>query len=192
MENLLNIVEIGHPVLRVIAEPVARSQIGTDDVQRLIDQMIATKRAANGAGIAASQVDKAVRIFVVEAGHNQRYPFRPEYPLTVLINPAITFLTEDRFDNFEGCLSIPGMRGVVQRCPVIRVSGLDRVGQELDFEVRGVSAGIFQHEMDHLDGVLYTDKLADPKTLCTAGEFAARYEDQFKRGVIEVERRYVR
>ena len=188
--SVLDIVEIGHPVLRQVAEEVPVGEIGTAEVQQLIDDLIDTKRHAKGAGIAANQVDNTRRIFIAEALPNPRYPFRPEYPLTVLINPVLTFLTEERFDNFEGCLSIPNLRAVVPRCPRIRVQGVDRNGQTLDFEVSGVSAGIFQHEADHLDGIMYTDRIENPATLCTAGEFDRRYVDQFKAGVLEVEARF--
>ncbi|MEM7258589.1 MAG: peptide deformylase [Pseudomonadota bacterium] len=190
MQDVLDIVQIGHPTLRTIARPVEPAELASGEVQRFIDQLIATKRAANGAGIAANQVDNTLRIFVVEVGNNPRYPYKPQYPLTVMVNPQVTFLTEQRFNNYEGCLSIPNLRGVVHRCPIVQVSGLDRHGQALDFEVRGISAGTFQHELDHLDGVMFTDKLTDPTTLCTWEEFSLRYEDAFKQNVIDVERRY--
>ncbi len=189
-DGTLDIINIGHPTLRKVATPVALEQLKSAQTQHFIDQLIATKRKAKGAGIAANQVDNTWRIFVVEAGHNSRYPYRPEYPLTVMINPEVTFLTDDRFENFEGCLSIPGLRGVVRRCPIIKVAGLDRNGDALSFEVRGISAGIFQHELDHLEGILFTDKLVDSKSLCTGEEFASRYESQFKESVIQVEQRY--
>ena len=190
MKDVLNIIQIGHPTLRKIADPVDPRMIGSAEIQQFIDQLIATKRAANGAGIAANQVDSTHRIFVAEAGYNPRHPYRPEYPLTVLINPELTLLTDDRFDSFEGCLSVPGLRGVVSRCPIISIKGYNRDGDPVDFEVRGMSAAIFQHEHDHLDGVLYTDKLTDPKTLCSSEEFDLRCGEDFKRTVLEVEQRY--
>ena len=165
-------------------------QIKSAAVQEFIDSLIETKRAANGAGIAANQVDNTWRIFVVEVMNNPRYPYKPEYPLTVMINPEITFLTEDRFENFEGCLSIPNLRGVVHRCPVVKVSGYNRDAEPVEFEVRGISAGTFQHEADHLNGVLFTDRLSDPRNLCTWDEFNKRYEESFKKLVQEVESTY--
>ncbi len=188
--STLDIIDIGHPTLRKIATPVALEEIPSDKVQQFIDQLIATKRKANGAGIAANQVDNTSRVFVVEVGSNPRYPYKPQYPLTVMINPTVTFLTDERFENFEGCLSIPGLRGVVHRCPEIRVEGYNRHGEPVDFEVRGITAGTFQHELDHLDGVLFTDKLIDNKSLCTWEEFSKRYEDDFKANVLKVEKLY--
>jgi peptide deformylase len=188
--DTLDIIIIGHPTLRKVATALTVEQIKTDEVQLFIDQLIATKRKANGAGIAANQVDNTWRIYVVEAGSNPRYPYKPDYPLTVMVNPEVTFLTEERFENYEGCLSIPGLRGVVSRCPVIRVDGLNRHGEAVSFEVRGISAGTFQHEQDHLEGVLFTDKLIDSKTLCTWEEFASRYEDEFRESVVQIEQCY--
>ena len=188
--SVLDIIEIGHPTLRQIASAVPLDEIESVAVQQFIDDLIATKRHASGAGIASNQVDDTRRIFVAEALHNPRYPFRPAYPLTVLINPLLTFLTEDRFGSFEGCLSIPNLRAVVPRCPRIRVQGYDRNGSSLDFSVSGVSAAIFQHETDHLNGIMFTDLIQDPTTLCTGGEFDRRYVEQFKQGITEVEARY--
>lgn len=186
----LDIINVGHPTLREIAAEIPVDEIKSAKIQRLIDDLIDTKRAANGAGIAASQVNVALRLFVVEAGSNPKFPFKPAYPLTVMINPKISFQTAERFENFEGCLSIPGLRGVVHRCPVIRVQGYNRDAEKVDFEIRGVSAGIFQHEDDHLNGVLYTDKLTDTKTLCTVEEFSTRYEKKYKEMVVNVEQAY--
>ncbi len=186
----LDIINVGHPTLREIAAEIPVDEIKSAQIQRLIDDLIDTKRAANGAGIAASQVNVALRLFVVEAGSNPKFPFKPAYPLTVMINPKISFQTAERFENFEGCLSIPGLRGVVHRCPVIRVQGYNRDAEKVDFEIRGVSAGIFQHEDDHLNGVLYTDKLTDTKTLCTVEEFSTRYEKKYKEMVVNVEQAY--
>ncbi len=186
----LKIIDIGHPTLREVATEVPVEQIKSAEVQQFIDELIATKREANGAGIAANQVDNTWRIFVVEVGKNPRYPYKPEYPLTVMINPTITFLSEERFKNYEGCLSIPNLRGVVNRCPVVRVQGFNREGEAVDFEVRGISAGTFQHEDDHLNGVLFTDKLADSRSLCTWEEFSLRYEQDFIQSVKQVVEQY--
>lgn len=186
----LDIIDIGHPTLREIATELSVDEIKSASVQEFIDSLIETKRAANGAGIAANQVDNTWRIFVVEVGNNPRYPYKPDYPLTVMINPEITYLTEDRFENFEGCLSIPNLRGVVHRCPVIKVTGYNRDAEQVEFEVKGVSAGTFQHEADHLNGVLFTDRLIDPRTLCSWSEFNQRYEESFKQMVLQVESTY--
>jgi len=186
----LDIVEIGHPVLREVATEVAHDEIGSAPVQQFIDDLIQTKRDANGAGIAANQVANTWRIFVVEVVNNPRYPYKPECPLTVLINPKITFQSEQRFDNYEGCLSIPNLRGVVRRCPEVRVEGFDRSGRVVDVEIKGITAGTFQHEQDHLDGILFTDRVEDPKTLCTWNEFKTRYEEGFRKNVERVVAEY--
>lgn len=186
----LDIIEIGHPTLREVATEVAVDEIKTPAVQEFIDSLIETKRVANGAGIAANQVDNTWRIFVVEVANNPRYPYKPEYPLCVMINPEITYLTEDRFESFEGCLSIPNLRGVVHRCPVVKVSGYNREAEAVEFEVKGISAATFQHEADHLNGVLFPDRIIDPRTFCTWGEFNQRYEESFKQVVQEVESTY--
>lgn len=186
----LDIIEIGHPVLREVATAVSPEELQSASMQQFIDDLIATKRKANGAGIAANQVANTRRIYVVEVVDNPRYPYKPEYPLTVMVNPEIEFLTDDRFDNFEGCLSIPNLRGVVKRCPEIRVTGLDRHGKELDFEIRGITAGTFQHEQDHLEGILFPDKVEDTTTLCTWNEFSERYENDFKKNVTEIVNHY--
>ena len=186
----LDIIEIGHPTLREVATEVPVDEIKSIAVQEFIDSLIETKRAANGAGIAANQVDNTWRIFVVEVANNPRYPYKPEYPLCVMINPEITYLTEDRFESFEGCLSIPNLRGVVHRCPVVKVSGYNREAEAVEFEVKGISAATFQHEADHLNGVLFPDRIIDPRTFCTWGEFNQRYEESFKQVVQEVESTY--
>lgn len=188
----LPIIEIGHPVLHEIATELSKDQLKSDEVQTFIDELIDTRKAANGAGIAANQVDNTWRIFVVEIADNPRYPYKPEYPLTVMINPTVTFLTDDRYHSYEGCLSIPNIRGMVERCPSVQVQGLDRDGNSLDFTVNGITAATFQHELDHLDGILFTDKLVDSKSLCTWDEFSQRYEADFRQTVERVEAAYNR
>jgi peptide deformylase len=184
------ITQIGNPVLRQRAAEISREELLTGEMQQLIDDMIETKRGANGAGIAANQVNELKRIFVVENCQNPRYPYKPEYPLTVMVNPQVEFLTEARFPNYEGCLSIPNLRGVVSRCPHVRVSGWDREGKPVLFEVKGISAGTFQHELDHLDGILFPDRVSDPKTFCTWEEFRLRYEAPFKLLVDQIVQQY--
>src|SRR5690606_32653404 len=108
---------------------------------------------------------------------------KPNVPLTVLINPVLEPLSDETFENYEGCLSVPDLRGVVRRHAEIRVRALDRTGAAIDRVVRGVTAGTFQHECDHLDGRIFVDRVEDPTTLCTWKEFAARYEPAFARRV---------
>lgn len=186
----LDIIEIGHPVLREVATEVSADELASEKTQLFIDELIDTRKQANGAGIAANQVALAKRIFVVEVQDNPRYPYKPEYPLTVMVNPQVEFLTKDRYQSFEGCLSIPNLRGSLPRCPQVRVTGIDRHGAKLDFEVKGITAATFQHELDHLDGILFPDKVEDTKTFCTWNEFSERFEDNFRKTVEQVEAKY--
>jgi len=127
-----NIIEIGNPALREIAKEISQSQVDSEEIQKLIDDLIETMRHANGAGLAATQIAVALRICVIEVNNNPRYPYKPDIPLIVLINPVITFLSEERLSVYEGCLSVPNVRGEVERCPEIRVQALDRGGREID------------------------------------------------------------
>jgi peptide deformylase len=177
---ILPIVEIGHPALRERSREIGPGELSTEPVQRLIDDMIETKRAANGAGLAANQVGETVRIAIAEVVQpNPRYPYKPEIPLTVLVNPVIEPLEEDVELINEGCLSIPNLRGDVPRQMSVRVRYLDRAGAVHD-EVRGgLTAGTFQHELDHLDGILFVDR-ADPRTLSTWEHFDRHGREAFE------------
>ncbi len=184
------IVQIGNPALRQVADPVDVSQIQSDDIQALIDDLIETMRHANGAGLAATQIAVPLRICIIEVNKNPRYPYKPDIPLTVLINPKVTFLTEDRINVYEGCLSVPNMRGKVDRCPEIQIDGYDREGNNVSFISKGISAGTFQHELDHLDGFIFTDRMKDASSLTTIDEFAIHFEDEFKDQVMSIVKSY--
>jgi peptide deformylase len=174
------IVEIGHPVLRERAREVTLEELRSGEVQRLIDDMIETMRAANGAGLAANQVAETVRVAVVEVREgNPRYPYKPPIPLTVIVNPVIEPLDEELEQINEGCLSVPNLRGEVPRHLNIRLRYLDREGAEHEEVRRGLTAGTFQHELDHLDGVLFVDRVTDPRTLTTWAEFERFHRDAF-------------
>jgi peptide deformylase len=172
------ILTIGDPELRRRAEEVDLAQIASAPVQRIIDELIATMRDANGAGLAATQIGEHVRIAVMEVGNNPRYPYKPKIPLTIAINPVIEPLDDERVEINEGCLSVP-LRGDVSRYVNIRVRYLDRDGVEHDEVKRGLTAGTWQHECDHLDGVLFIDRVADPTTLSTWDEFNEHHRDAF-------------
>jgi peptide deformylase len=176
---LRKIATVGHPVLRQPARELTGEELVSAAVQRLIDDMIDTMRDASGAGIAANQVHEPVRICVIEVDKNPRYPYKPDYPLTVLVNPRVEPRTDETFMNFEGCLSVPNLRGQVPRFTVVRVRAWDRRGQELDFEVRGLTAGTFQHEVDHLDGKLFVDRVTDTRTFCTWAEYDRFHREEF-------------
>ena len=185
-----HIVQIGNPALRVIANVVEESQIASKEIQGLIDDLIETMRHANGAGLASTQIAVPYRVCVIEVNKNPRYPYKPDIPLTVLINPKVTFLTEERINVYEGCLSVPNLRGSVDRCPEVLIEGLDREGQSLSFVAKGISAGTFQHELDHLDGLVFTDRMNDASSLTTIDEFAANQEEEFKQQVISIVKHY--
>ncbi len=172
------ILSIGHPTLRVAADPVPVDAVRSDGVQRLVDDLIDTMRDANGAGLAATQIDERLRIAVMEVGDNSRYPYKPRIPLTVAINPVIEPLDDEMVEINEGCLSVP-LRGNVLRHVNIRVRYLDRDGEAHDEVKRGLTAGTWQHECDHLNGVLFVDRVADPATLATWDEFDRYHRDAF-------------
>jgi peptide deformylase len=178
--SLREIVEIGHPVLRERAREVTPEELGSEEVQRLIDDMIDTMRAASGAGLAANQVAETLRIAVVEVRPgNPRYPYKPPIPLTVIVNPVIEPLDAQVEQINEGCLSVPNLRGEVPRHVNIRLHYLDREGVEHQEVRRGLTAGTFQHELDHLDGTLFVDRVTDPRTLTTWEQFERFHKDAF-------------
>jgi peptide deformylase len=176
---LRKIATIGHPVLRQVARDVTREELAEAPMQRLVDDLIDTMRDANGAGIAANQVHEAVRVCVIEIKDNPRYPYKPNWPLTILVNPLVEPTTDETFQNSEGCLSVPNLRGMVPRFTGVRVRAWDRRGKELDFTVKGLTAGTFQHELDHLDGKLFVDRVTDTRTLCTWADFERYHKGEF-------------
>lgn len=188
--SVREIVEVGHPVLRERAREVSGEELASPETQRLIDDMIETMRAAGGAGIAANQVAETARIAVAEVSDNPRYPYKPAIPLTVFVNPEIEVLDDAVETINEGCLSVPGIRGELERHMRIRVSYLDRDGVPHEEEKLGLTAGTFQHEVDHLDGILFLDRVADPTTLTTWGEFEKHGLDAFAARAAEITQRY--
>ncbi len=179
-----DILSIGHPTLRQSAGPVPVEQIGSDRVQSLIDDLVDTMHHANGAGLAANQIGETLRISVMEVTDNPRYPYKPRIPLTVAINPVIEPIDDEMVDINEGCLSVP-LRGNVPRHVNVRVRYLDRHGVEHDELKRGLTAGTWQHECDHLDGVLFVDRVDDPTTLTTWAEYEAFHRDAFVERISE-------
>lgn len=165
-----DVLSIGHPTLRVPTPELPVDEIAAPATQQLIDDLIDTMHAANGAGIAAPQIGESVRIAVMEVGDNPRYPYKPRIPLTVAINPVIEPLDDEMVEINEGCLSVP-LRGNVMRHVSIRVRYHDRSGVAHDEVKRGLTAGTWQHECDHLDGVLFVDRVDDTSTLSTWDEF---------------------
>jgi len=184
--SVREIVAIGDPALRQRSRELEPGEIASPEIQRLIDDLIETKRGANGGGIAANQVGEALRVAIVEVeAGNPRYPYKPAEPLTVMINPIIEPLGEKRMEINEGCLSVPDLRGSLERRLAVRVRYLDREGAEHAVVKRGLTAGTFQHEVDHLNGILFVDR-ADPRTFATWEQFDRHQRDEFVRRAAEI------
>ena len=170
--SILKVSRLGHPVLRKITENVPTRELQSAEVQKFIDDMIETMKEYEGVGLAADQVHESKQIAVLEVADNPRYPKKPNVPLTVLVNPTYTPLSEEMEEDWEGCLSIPDLRGRVPRHKSIRVKALDRSGKELDFVANDFHARVIQHEIDHLNGKVYLDRMRDFSTLTFLQEFA--------------------
>jgi peptide deformylase len=173
--SILKIARMGHPVLRAKARPLHPSEIRTPKIQQLIDDMFETMKEYQGVGLAAPQVHESVRIFV--AG----FPPRPdddedderedEIPLIALINPEIEMASRDTAEDWEGCLSIPDIRGRVPRARNIVVRAFDRSGKKIEMPASGFTARVIQHETDHLDGILFFDRMKNFQSLTFLDEF---------------------
>ena len=153
------VLRMGDPLLFARAEPV--TQLDTPDLHALVQDMEDTMRAKNGAGIAAPQIGVGLQVVIFGVGANPRYPEAEEVPYTVLINPALEPVDDEMEDGWEGCLSVPGMRGVVPRYKRLRYRGFDAYGKAIDRTVTGFHARVVQHETDHLFGVLYPMRIRD-------------------------------
>jgi peptide deformylase len=176
----MRITTVGDPVLRQRAAEVSPSELQSPEVQQLIDELIEARREAGGAGLAATQVSVLRRIAVVEVDEatRRRYPYKPLVPLTVIVNPQIEPLSDEKLLINEGCLSVPGLRGDVERHARILVKFFDRNCVRHEQVVKGLTAGTFQHEVDHLDGVLFVDR-ADPHSFSTWEQFERHGLAQF-------------
>lgn len=174
--SILKVARMGHPVLRTRAQAVERGDIRSAAVQRLIDDMIETMTEYHGVGLAAPQVHESLRLFVAAFDPNRPDPnpdqedSQPE-PFA-LINPEITQLGDEVVEEWEGCLSIPDIRGRVPRPRDIRVRAYDRRGERIDVQLRDYSARVIQHETDHLDGVLFFDRMRSLESLAFLDEYA--------------------
>jgi peptide deformylase len=168
---ILKVARLGHPVLRQRAQPVPPETIGSPDIQRLIDDMIETMREYDGAGLAGNQVHALKQIAVIEVLGNPRYPDAPHIPLMVVINPQITVLDDTMDEDWEGCLSVPDMRGMVPRHTSIGLECFDRTGQRVSLVAKDFFARVIQHETDHLHGIVYLDRMRDLSTLSHIAEW---------------------
>jgi len=165
---ILKVARLGHPILRQQAEPLTRSQVRSAEIQRLIDDMIETLHEYEGVGLAATQVHMPVRLALVEVPSGEG---REAVALTVLVNPNVTPLGDERVYGWEGCLSLPDLRGVVPRQRRVRLEALDRQGRPFELEAEGFFARVIQHECDHLDGVTFVDRMDDLLSLSFLREF---------------------
>ena len=154
-----DILKMGDPHLLRIAKPV--EHFDTAELRELVTDMFDTMRHANGAGLAAPQIGVDLQVVIFGFEHNERYPDAPEVPETVLINPVITPLTQDMEEGWEGCLSVPGLRGMVNRYSMLRYQGFDQYGGAIDRVAEGFHARVVQHECDHLIGKLYPMRITD-------------------------------
>lgn len=175
---ILKVAELGNPILRKRAHNVGVDDVGSARIQTLIDDLTMTMREYEGAGIAAPQVHCSLRVMVFEVRDNTRYPEAPDIPLTIAINPTIEALTNDRYGMWEGCLSVPGIRGYVERPSKIRFSALDRDGNKYERIVEGFEAVAIQHECDHLDGILFIDRIEQRDKLAFTSEYKRFHCDE--------------
>jgi len=167
---ILPIVHLGHPALRTPARAVDPEHLASPEIQTLIDDMVATMEAAPGVGLAAPQVAAGLQLFVYQAAVS------PPIPLTVVVNPMLTPERGELVFGWEGCLSIPRLRGLVPRHPAVRLAAFDRHGQPFEHRAEGFEARIIQHELDHLNGVVFLDRMRDLRSLA--------FEDEWQRYLV--------
>ena len=169
MAELLEIAQLGNPILRQVAQPVANPN--DRSIQKLLDSLIATAASASGVGIAAPQVSQSYRLFIVASRPNSRYPNAPLMEPTAMVNPSIVAHSSEIVKDWEGCLSIPGIRGLVPRYQAIEVEYTSRDGKLHRRELKDFVARIFQHELDHLNGIVFVDRLENTLDLFTEQEY---------------------
>lgn len=174
MAEILEIIELGHPVLRQTAKPI--DNIRDEKVQTLIDDLLATVKHANGVGIAAPQVAQSYQLMIVASRPNPRYPTAPDMEPTAMMNPQILSHSTETVKGWEGCLSIPGIRGMVPRYQAIEIEYCDRTGKRQKLELTDFVARIFQHEFDHFNGVVFLDRVESTQDLITEKEFQHRMQ----------------
>ncbi|MGB0908975.1 MAG: peptide deformylase [Nitrospirales bacterium] len=175
--SLLKIARLGHPAIRTGGEIVNAGDCAHSDFQELLDDMVETMRDADGVGLAAPQVHMPHRAIVLEVdSQNPRYPGYSTIPLTILINPQIVEHSSETLEDWEGCLSVPDLRGCVPRWRSILVQAIDRQGGSIEFGAEGFFARVLQHEIDHLHGKVFLDRLPDLSTLTHLREYQQYWE----------------
>ena len=190
MRRPLRIAQIGHPILRQPTRMLTREELLSEEIQSFLDDLVETMREASGAGLAAHQVYQSLRICAVEVRNNSRYPYRPNIPLTILVNPILTPASDETFVNYEGCLSVPNLRGQVRRHCEVHVEALDREGNSISTVVKGMTAATYQHEVDHLDGKIFLDRVEDPNSVVTLENFQRYCIDKVAADVEALVKRY--
>ena len=170
------VLKIGNPLLLHVSEPIIRFNM--PELETLIADMFDTMASLNGAGLAAPQIGVLKRLVIFGVEENPRYPDVEPVPTTILINPVITPMSKETDDDWEGCLSVPLMRGMVPRYSHIRYSGVDQHGHAIECEVRGFHARVVQHECDHLDGVLYPQRIKDMRMFGLESEIFKERESE--------------
>ena len=177
-----NIAQIGHPILRNKTKDIPINEIKSENTQKIIEKMIKTMRKHNGAGLAANQIYEPIRICIIEVLDNPRYKHLNTIPLKVLINPKVIIKKDSAtFNSYEGCLSVPNLRGKVKRYNTINVTYYTMDAKKITEDIKGLESIVYQHEIDHLDGYLFTDKVEDNSTLVTYENYQKYYEEEYKK-----------
>ena len=177
-----NIAQIGHPILRNKTKDIPINEIKSENTQKIIEKMIKTMRKHNGAGLAANQIYEPIRICIIEVLDNPRYKHLNTIPLKVLINPKVIIKKDTAtFNSYEGCLSVPNLRGKVKRYNTINVTYYNMEAKKITEDIKGLESIVYQHEIDHLDGYLFTDKVEDNSTLVTYENYQKYYEEEYKK-----------
>ena len=177
-----NIAQIGHPILRNKTKDIPINDIKSNNTQKIIEKMIKTMRKHNGAGLAANQIYEPIRICIIEVLDNPRYKHLNTIPLKVLINPKVIIKKDTAtFNSYEGCLSVPNLRGKVKRYNTINVTYYTMDAKKITENIKGLESIVYQHEIDHLDGYLFTDKVEDNSTLVTYENYQKYYEEEYKK-----------
>jgi peptide deformylase len=168
---ILKVARIGHPVVRATAREVPAEEVRSPGFQRLLDDMVETMHDYSGVGLAAPQVHVGLRVAVIEVRASDDRSRQP-VPLMAIVNPRLTPLGDEKIPGWEGCLSVPDLRGIVPRHRRVRLQALDGQGRDIDLEAEGFFARVLQHECDHLDGRVYLDRMDDMRSLTFLREFA--------------------
>ena len=177
-----NIAQIGHPILRNKTKDIPINEIKSENTKKIIEKMIKTMRMHNGAGLAANQIYEPISICIIEVLDNPRYKHLNTIPLKVLINPKVIIKKDSAtFNSYEGCLSVPNLRGKVKRYNTINVTYYNMDAKKITEDIKGLESIVYQHEIDHLDGYLFTDKVEDNSTLVTYENYQKYYEEEYKK-----------